>query len=88
MGPLRVVGDEPGRGQFADLADVDEDVRVLLRLAGLDVAQGHAVLCAPARKRNRGQLGPVFHPQGRELSIASPRVHPARRAQRTPGEVA
>ncbi len=33
--------------------------RMLVRLAGLDVVEGHTVLCAPVDERLRGELGAV-----------------------------
>jgi len=86
MGPLGVVGLEPGLGELAHLVEGVEEIRVedffpktaiepldegvLIRLPGLDVADGDALRRAPLDEGLGGELGPIVdaHPGGRPCS--------------------
>jgi hypothetical protein len=77
MGPLGVVALEPGDGDLLHLLEGVEEIGVedlvakravepfdegsLIRLPGLDVADGDALHEAPVHECLRGELGPVVH---------------------------
>lgn len=87
MRPLAVVDTKPRVGEGAQLCDRFEevrvqhlspiapietlDVRVLVRLTGLDVVRRHTVFCAPVDKGLRRKFGPVVDAYVSERSNAA-----------------